>query len=99
MSPTSYQAALPRSQDGEHRQFARTRQLKAKCEDARPVNPHRSPTHVAAGRSTERSDEGSGADDSKQSVTFETPFTPAVIRVDPDVRMIQLRRKLAEWKP
>ena len=40
-----------------------------------------------------------GASESKKSVEFKTPFAPAIIKVDPDVRMLQLRRKLAEWKP
>ena len=39
-----------------------------------------------------------GGNESKKSVEFKTPFAPAIIKVDPDVRMLQLRRKLAEWK-
>ena len=39
-----------------------------------------------------------GASESKKSVEFKTLFAPTIIKVDGEVRMLQLRRKLAEWK-
>ncbi len=40
-----------------------------------------------------------GTDQSHAWVEIKTPFEPAKLVVDPDVRVLQLRRKLAEWKP
>lgn len=40
-----------------------------------------------------------GASDASKSIEFKTSFAPAIVRVDPDVRMLQLRRKLAEARP
>jgi len=40
-----------------------------------------------------------GTDQSKVTIEIKTPFAPAQIVVDPDVRVLQARRKLAQWKP
>ena len=40
-----------------------------------------------------------GTDQSKATIEIKTPFAPAQIVVDPDVRVLQARRKLAQWKP
>jgi len=40
-----------------------------------------------------------GTDQSKATIEIKTPFAPTQIVVDPDVRVLQARRKLAQWKP
>jgi hypothetical protein len=40
-----------------------------------------------------------GTDQSKATIEIKTPFAPAQIVVDPNVRVLQARRKLAQWKP
>jgi hypothetical protein len=40
-----------------------------------------------------------GTDQSKVTIEIKTPFAPAQIVVDPNVRVLQARRKLAQWKP
>ena len=40
-----------------------------------------------------------GEPSSRAAISVQTPFEPARIVVDPDVRQLQVRRKLAEWKP
>ncbi len=39
-----------------------------------------------------------GDPSSRATIEIQTPFAPARIVVDPDVRQLQMRRKLAEWK-
>lgn len=41
---------------------------------------------------------GDSSDASRKRIEFKSPFAPALIEVDPDVRLLQLRRKLAQWK-
>ncbi|MCE9619596.1 MAG: hypothetical protein K8R92_06780 [Planctomycetes bacterium] len=65
----------------------------AKKADAKPAEPPapRVMTQVTLGPE--------GTEQSHAWIEIKTPFAPAKLVVDPDVRVLQVRRKLAEWKP
>jgi len=40
-----------------------------------------------------------GSDKARAQIEIKSPFEPASVVVDPDIRILQTRRKLAQWKP